>query len=45
MRLTFEDPEVCSAFLKNGLELEGLSVQLMPADARLRSVYSSRSLC
>ena len=31
--------EVCSAVLRNGLELEGLSVQLMPADDRLRSVY------
>ena len=39
MRLTFEDPKVCSAVLRNGLELEGLSVQLMPADDRLRSVY------
>ena len=39
MRLTFEDPEVCSAVLRNGLELEGLSVQLMPADDRLRCVY------
>ena len=39
VRLTFEDPEVCSAVLRNGLELEGLSVQLMPADDRLRSVY------
>ena len=37
--LTFEDPEVCSAVLRNGLELEGLSVQLMPADDRLRCVY------
>ena len=39
VRLTFEDPEVCSAVLRNGLELEGLSVQLMPADDRLRCVY------
>ena len=39
VRLTFEDPEVCSAVLTNGLELEGLSVQLMPADDRLRCVY------
>ena len=39
MRLTFDDPEVCSAVLRTGLELEGLSVQLMPADDRLRSVY------
>lgn len=45
MRLTFEDLELCRAVLKNGLELEGLSVQLMLADARLRSVYSSRSPC
>ena len=29
----------CSAVLRNGLELEGLSVQLMPADDRLRCVY------
>ena len=39
VRLTFKDPEVCSAVLRNGLELEGLSVQLMPADDRLRCVY------
>ena len=39
VRLTFEDPEVCSAVLRNGLELESLSVQLMPADDRLRCVY------
>ena len=39
VRLTFEDPEVCSAVLRNGLELEGLSVQLMPADDRLRCVH------
>ena len=32
VRLTFDDPEVCSAVLRNGLEHEGLSVQLMPAD-------------
>ena len=38
VRLTFEDPEVCSAVLRSGLELEGLSVQLMPADDRLRCV-------
>ena len=37
--MTFDDPEVCSAVLRNGLELESLSVQLMPADDRLRSVY------
>ena len=45
MRLTFEDPEVCSAVLKKGLELEGLSVQLTPANDRLSSVNSSRSPC
>ena len=39
LRLTFHDPEVCNAVLRNGFELEGLSVQLMPADDRLRSVY------
>ena len=39
VRLTFEDPEVCSAVLRNILELEGLSVQLMPADDRLRCVH------
>ena len=39
VRLTFDDPEVCSAVLRNGLELEGLSVQLMPADDRFRCVY------
>ena len=39
MRLTFDDPEVCSAVLRNGLELEDLSVQLMPADDRRRYVY------
>ena len=39
VRLTFDELEVCSAVLRNGLELEGLSVQLMPADDRLRSVY------
>ena len=38
-RLTFDDPEKCSAVLRNGLELESLSVQVMPADDRLRSVY------
>ena len=32
-------PEVCSAVLRNGLELEDLSVQLMPADDRLRCVH------
>ena len=37
--LTFDHPEVRSAVLRNGLELEGLSVQLMPADDRLRAVY------
>ena len=39
VRLTFEDLEVCSAVLRNGLELEGLSVQMMPADDRLHCVY------
>ena len=39
MRLTFDDTEVCSAVLRNALELEGLSVQLMLADDRLRCVY------
>ena len=39
VRLTFDDPQVCSAVLRNGLELEGLSFQLMPADDRLRYVY------
>ena len=39
MRLTFDYPEVCSAVLRNGLDLEDLSVQLMPADDRLRCVY------
>ena len=39
VRLTVDDAEVCSAVLRNGLELEGLSVQLMPADDRLSSVY------
>ena len=39
VRLTFEDTEVCSAVLRNGLELEGLSIQLMPADDKLRCVY------
>ena len=39
VRLTFDDPEVCSAVLRNAIELEGLSVQLMPADDRLRYVY------
>ena len=39
VRLTFDDPEVCTAVLRNGLELEGLSVQLTPAHDRLRSVY------
>ena len=38
VRLTFDDPEVCSAVLRNGLET-WTSVQLMPADDRLRSVY------
>ena len=45
MRLTFEHPEVYSAALKNGHESEGLSVQLMPTNDRLRSVYSLRSPC
>ena len=35
MRFTFEHPEVYSAVLKNGLESEGLSVQLMPTNDRL----------
>ena len=39
VRLIFDDPEVCSAVLRNGLELEGLSVQLMPTNERLRCVY------
>ena len=39
VRLTADDPEVCSAVLRNELELEGLSVQLMPVDDRLHSVY------
>ena len=30
VRLTFDEPEVCSAVLRNGLELEGLSVQPWP---------------
>ena len=40
VRLTFDDPEVCSAVLRTGLELEGLSVRLMPADDRYGEVLS-----
>ena len=39
VRLTFDDPETCSTVLKDGLDLGDLTVQLFPADDRVRLVH------
>lgn len=39
VRLTFEDPELCSGVLLSGLDFDGLSIRLTPADSRLGTVY------
>ena len=39
VRLTFDDPETCSKVLKDGLDLGDVTVQLFPADERLRLVH------
>ena len=39
VRLTFQDSETCSQVLKEGLDLGDVSVQLLPADDRLRTVH------
>ena len=39
VRLTFQDPETCSEILKDGLGLGDVSIQLSPADERLRTVH------
>ena len=39
VRLTFHDPETCSQVLKDGLDFGDFSVDLLPADDRLRTVH------
>ena len=39
VRMTFQDSQTCSQILEDGLDLGDLSVQLFPADERLRTVY------
>ena len=39
VRLTFQDPETCAQVLKEGLDLGEVSVDLFPADDRLRTIY------
>ena len=39
VRLTFQDPETCAQVLKEGLDLGEFSVDLFPADDRLRTVH------
>ena len=39
VRLTFQDPETCAQVLKVGLDLGDFSVDLFPADDRLRTVH------
>ena len=39
VRLTFDDPVTCSSILKSGLDLGDVTVQLSPADERMRSVH------
>ena len=39
VRLTFDVPETCSAVLRNGLDLGDVTVQLSPADERVRLVH------
>ena len=39
VRLTFDDPETCSTVLKDGLDLGDVTVQLFPADDRVRLVH------
>ena len=39
VHLTFDDPVTCSSILKNGLDLGDVTVQLSPADERMRSVH------
>ena len=39
VRLTFDDPETCSTVLKDGLDLGDITVQLFPADDRVRLVH------
>ena len=41
VRLTFDDPETCSTVLKDGLDLGDVTVQLFPADNRVRLVRDS----
>ena len=39
VRVTFQDSQTCSQILEDGLDLGDVSVQLFPADERLRTVY------
>ena len=39
VRLTLDDPVTYSSILKNGLDLGDVTVQLCPADERMRSVH------
>ena len=39
VRLTFQDSETCSQVLKDGLDFGDFSVDLLPADDRLRAVH------
>ena len=39
VRLTFQDSETCSQVLKDGLDFGDFSVDLLPADDRLRTVH------
>ena len=39
VRVTFQDSQTCSQILEDGIDLGDMSVQLFPADERLRIVY------
>ena len=39
VRVIFQDSQTCSQILEDGLDLGNVSVQLFPADERLRTVY------
>ena len=40
VRVTFQDSQTCSQILEDSLDLGDVSVQLFPADERLRTVYN-----
>ena len=37
--MTFQDSQTCSQILEDGLDLGDVSVQLLPADERLCTIY------